>query len=140
MSDQKYRQRGYKDGEKKEERRGDRPSILREAPTGPRGRGLGKPTATVFRCAACGFKQSLEAATQLDATCVKCKADLHTCSHCLFFDSGLPRECRKPIEVRIKVKTKRNECVLFAARTTQEQEVEVAGVRDARSAFDALFK
>ena len=54
MSDRKYRQRGYQDDEPRERSRST-PSSPRE---GPRGRGLGAPTRSVFRCHDCGTAAS----------------------------------------------------------------------------------
>lgn len=140
MSDQKYRQRGYQDHDRSE-REKSRPGgeSRAESPPGPRGRGLGMPTATVFRCAQCGTQNEIGLLTPV-ATCVKCRADLQTCKNCRHFDAGAHNECRQNVAIRIAVKTKRNECPSFEPRLTQEQQQEKGGQRDARSAFDALFK
>lgn len=138
MSDRKYRQSGYQDS-------GDRPKDRRSAParprdplTGPRGRGLGKPTATVTRCAVCGAEQS-RGEIDVAAVCAKCGTDLHTCTHCLSFDASAPNECRQAIAVRITSKAKRNQCESFSAKQAQEQAKDSGPPDDPRSAFDALF-
>jgi len=138
MSDRKYRQSGYQDSN-------DRPSPQRSAPagpreprTGPRGRGLGKPTSTVTRCAVCGAQQS-PGEINITAVCAKCGTDLHTCTHCLYFDTSAPNECRQPIAVRITSKAKRNPCEHFSAKQAQEQAKDGKRPDDPRSAFDALF-
>lgn len=140
MSDQKYRQPGYRDDDRSESRSGgQRPAGPREEKMGPRGRGLGKPTASVFRCAVCGT-QNENATLGVDATCQKCRADLHTCTHCLSFDTSSPNECRQRGLAPVRAKAKRNECGGFQPKVAQEQAQEKGGARDARSAFDALFK
>ena len=49
MSEQKYRQRGYKDDDWDEDRqRRPAPKAPRDRTLRPGGRGLGKPTATVY--------------------------------------------------------------------------------------------
>jgi hypothetical protein len=151
MSDRKYRQRGYQDSDRPAYHRREEGDPLPPRPdlyeTGPRGRGLGRPTATVFRCAACG---ALQPATkvELDSLCIACKAELHTCTNCRHFDPGATAECRKPVKVRVAAKAKRNECELFAPRETQES-APASGPPGptgppsrggARAAFDALFK
>ncbi len=143
MSDPKYRQRGYQDHGRTEREKsspGGSPAGPRyEPPAAPRGRGLGKPTATVFRCASCGTLH--EVAYVLEgATCGKCRGDLHCCKNCKNFDAAAHNECRQVVPARIAVKTKGNSCALFAAQLKQEQQQEAGGHRDARSAFDALFK
>lgn len=141
MSDQKYRQRGYRDSDRDREPRGPRgPQGPRERPEGPRGRGLGQPTASAFKCGSCGKKVELANGVAPDSTCPWCNAALHTCTNCLAFDPGARWECRKEPPVRIASKTKANECPLFEPKAVAEFEAERGGTRDARSAFDALFK
>jgi hypothetical protein len=146
VSDRKYRQRGYMQEEGREEKRpsGGPP---RERPEGPRGRGLGAPTATVFRCRMCGTRQQLTGPLSFDATCTSCSNDLHTCSNCVHFDTSKPNECRKPVVQRVTNKSKRNTCELFTPNTVQEfasdRSSAVTGGTPAsnpRAAFDALFK
>jgi hypothetical protein len=145
MDERKYRHRGYQDSGQREERprsapfpSGPRPERLEGQ---PRGRGLGAPTDTVFRCRVCGDKQQVAGAVKLDETCFRCKADLHTCSNCVHFDTARPNECRKPVLVRIQSKTKRNTCELYAPNTIQEfGQDRAAASSDPRAAFNALFK
>ncbi len=135
----KYRQRGYQDGDRDSgARRG--PGGPRPPREGPRGRGLGKPTETVFKCARCGARV-LETDVALDAACAECGSDLHSCTNCTYFDSSAPNECRQPIEARIPSKSKRNECELFQAKTVQQfaSDSEGPAPSDAKSAFDDLF-
>lgn len=144
MSDRKYRQRGYQD-EERGERSGRRPPAPREKQPGPRGRGLGAPTRSVFRCASCG-RVTEGAEVGLEATCAGCGTDLHSCTHCRHFDTSSSLECRRPIAQRISSKSKRNRCELFEPKLAQEfdQEHSAPGdpgdPDDPRAAFDALFK
>jgi hypothetical protein len=147
MSDgPKYRQRGYKDSDRDE--KPQRPGLQgpREKKDGPRGRGLGAPSESVFRCTACGEKRliMLGDVVPVDATCAKCGADLHTCSNCIHFDTSVHWECRKNAEIpaRIAKKRDRNDCALFTPKLAQEFAKDAAkgSPGDARSAFDALFK
>lgn len=145
MSDgPKYRQRGYQDSDDRGARSPRGPQGPREKKEGPRGRGLGAPSETVFRCAACGEKRSLFDEIPVDATCARCGADLHTCSNCISFDTSVRWECRKHEEIpaRVAKKRDRNECPLFTPKATQEfaKESDKGSPGDARSAFDALFK
>ncbi len=142
MSDRKYRQSGYQDdGSRGERPRENRPPAERKE--GPRGRGLGAPTETVFRCVACGAKQpSPPAAEAYGASCWKCQAPLHTCSHCSAFDTSTFRECRKTLPARVVKKTLANQCALFEPKLSVEFAQEQAPEKpsDAKAAFDALFK
>lgn len=145
MSDRpKYRQRGYQDSNDRGETRSRGPQ---EGPPpkkdGPRGRGLGAPTESVFRCAACGEKR-LDTEIPFDATCAKCGADLHACANCIHFDTSVRWECRRHEEIpaRVGKKRDRNECTFFDPKLAQEfgQDRDNPSPGDARSAFDALFK
>jgi len=141
--DRKYRIRGYQDsGDRDRPTRGSAPP--HEKKEGPRGRGLGSPTATVFRCNSCGEKRILTEDIPPDATCTKCGADLHTCNNCSHFDTSFRWECRQAehLPARIAKKRDRNDCTQFTPKATQEfaREAEKPKPNDARSAFDALFK
>ncbi len=131
----KYKQKGYQDEERPE--RGHHPR--RERQEGPRGRGLGAPRATVFRCRRCGREIDLSAPEALAAGCPSCGADLHTCTHCAHFDSGAPLECRQEIPQRIAKKAANNDCELFEVKWTQEFAKETESRSDAAKAFDDLF-
>ena len=137
MSDRKYRQRGYQEDDRERERRPkpkQQPARDREGPRSPRMMAFGQKV----KCAACGA--TIQSNVSLDATCPKCRADLHTCRQCTFFDPGARFECRKPITERIVNKSARNNCELFAARTVVERETSSGAPTDARQAFANLFK
>ncbi|HYU36068.1 MAG TPA: hypothetical protein VEW48_28245 [Thermoanaerobaculia bacterium] len=142
MSDRRYRQSGYQDDAPRESRAPQQGP--REKKEGPRGRGLGGPTETVFRCARCGTERAIADPIELDTACAKCHTDLHTCSNCIHFDTSVRWECRKfeEIPARIVKKSTRNECTFFtpkeAAESGRQHDRETS--KDARSAFDALFK
>ena len=145
MSERKYSQKGYQNRDQDREQPRSRPKGPRDPTDRPRGRGLGNPTAVVFRCAVCGAKN--ETGKELDAAagCVKCSTDLDTCTHCAFFDSGAPSECRKPVKVYVASKAKRNACELFEPKAAKEFAAEPAPSKDAhtpktaKDAFDDLF-
>jgi hypothetical protein len=115
MSDRKYRQRGYMENDREPQRPKpqSKPRNMqgREGPRSPRM----MPFGELVKCAACGAKVSPN--INLDSSCPKCNADLHTCRLCTYFDPSARFECRKPIAARIVNKHARNTCELFAART-----------------------
>jgi hypothetical protein len=145
MSDErKYRQRGYQDSGGGPDRSRSPQGPPPEKKDGPRGRGLGAPSETVFRCARCGEKRPVLDEIPFDAACAKCGNDLHACSNCLLFDTSARWECRKHEEIpaRVAKKSTRNDCPLFVPKSAQEfaRESGKPAPSDARSAFDALFK
>ena len=144
MADRKYRHRGYQDGGSRNEP--SRPAVSqgpRERPEGPRGRGLGAPTATVIRCRVCGQSRVPGQPVEPDTVCEKCGSDLHTCSHCAHFDTARLHQCRKPLEQPVANKSKANLCHLFAVVRVQEfagEQPARSGGSTAKDAFDALFR
>jgi hypothetical protein len=148
--DRKYRQRGYQDDGRKSERQSRGPQPPRPQPEGPRGRGLGAPTETVFRCAACGEKVAAAADLAAGARCPRCGADLHSCANCISFDTSSHWECRRFAEIPRRVEKKRaaNDCPLWTAKAVQEfgrdrdqpSTASPTSADAARAAFDALFK
>jgi hypothetical protein len=141
MSDRKYRHRGYMDSqweERERQREGQRRK--EEERLAPKGRGLGTPTVSVFRCRLCGEKQPFVGQVPLEALCFKCKTPLHSCTHCAFFDTSAPNECLKPVLQRVANKNAANACQLFSPRLVQEFASEELSPKDPRAAFDALFR
>ena len=140
MSDRKYRQRGYMDNDREPQR----PKPQSKPQSQPRDRdreGPRSPKMMAFgetvKCAACGAKAP---AISADSTCLKCRADLHTCRQCNYFDPSAHFQCRKTIPARIVNKNARNTCELFVARSVVERQTGSGGPTDARQAFANLFK
>jgi len=143
MSDRKYKQRGYMDGEGERKTSGSAPPRPpRDPREAPRGRGLGAPTESAFRCARCGASATVAEAMSAAARCAGCGSDLHTCTNCTSFDPASPHECRQPMPERIAKKDRANSCELYAPRVRQEHAPEkpAPAPDDPRAAFDALFK
>ena len=135
MSDRKYRQRGYQESDREPQR--PKPQSKpqdREGPRSPRMMAFGE----TLKCAACGAK--VPPKINVDSSCPKCNADLHSCRQCTHFDPGARFECSKPIAARIVNKQARNTCELFEARIVVERETSSGPPTDARQAFAKLFK
>lgn len=135
MSDRKYRQRGYMESDREPQRPKpqSRPQE-REGPRSPRMMAFGETT----KCAACGAKAPTN--ITFESSCPNCKADLHSCRQCTYFDPSARFECSKSITARIVNKSVRNNCELFAVRTVVERETSSGAPTDARQAFAKLFK
>jgi hypothetical protein len=140
MSDRKYRQRGYMENDREPSQKPkpqSKPQSKprdREGPRSPKMMAFGE----VVKCAACGAK--VAGLINLASSCEKCKADLHSCRQCTYFDPSARFECRKTIPARIMDKHARNMCELFAPRTVVERETSSGPPKDARQAFANLFK
>jgi hypothetical protein len=139
MSDRKYRQRGYMDNDREPQRpkpkpQQGQPRERNEGPRSPKMMAFGE----VVKCSSCGAKASRS--ITLASSCENCKADLHTCRQCTYFDPSARFECSKTIKVKIVNKNARNTCELFAPRTVVERETSSGPPKDARQAFANLFK
>ena len=139
MSDRKYRQRGYMDNDRQAERPKPKPQSQprdrdHEGPRSPKMMAFGEKV----KCASCGAQAPSNIG--LTSSCPNCKADLHVCRQCTYFDPGARFQCRKPITARIVNKSANNNCELFAARTVVERETSSGAPTDARAAFAKLFK
>lgn len=151
MSDRKYRHRGYQDSGSSSGKSegGSRPPMepRKERLEGsPRGRTAGGFGPQVFRCSGCG--EAVRALGEIeighDTACVKCEADLHTCSNCVYFDTTTLWECRSNPPERVTGKRVRNQCTLFQPKMVADLAADKGrgpeSADDARKAFDALFK
>ena len=137
MSDRKYRHRGYMDNDREPQRPKSQPQSKpaeREGPRSPKMMAYGE----TVKCASCGAK--VATAIGGESACLTCKAELHTCRQCTYFDPGARFECSKPITVRIVNKNARNTCELFTARIVVEKQTSSGAPTDARAAFAKLFK
>jgi hypothetical protein len=154
--DRKYKHRGYQDGgsgyssHSSSSSNSSRSQMPRSEPPrqrlegAPRGRTAGGFGPEVFKCNSCGHQRiGIEQPTS-DETCMKCGADLHTCSNCRFFDTTTMWECREKIPARVSPKHARNECAFYQPKVvrdlTADKGRQPQTPDDARKAFDALFK
>ena len=160
-NDRKYRQHGYMDSDRDNNRgfRDDRQKPQGPRPpldvTGPRLPRLVQHVAA-SRCFNCST--TLAPGTDFSGNCPKCNAELHCCKQCTHFEPSTRFQCLKPIPVRISPKDAANECDLFKPRVTVARDAAPANgnghtqgivtpavpapknATDARAIFDSLFK
>ncbi|MFN0123128.1 MAG: hypothetical protein ACKV2V_21720 [Blastocatellia bacterium] len=76
--------------------------------------------------------------------CPHCKADMHCCKNCRFFDPGKNNQCSETSADYISDKLKANFCEYFEANKRVPLNTRDASTQtkptDVRSAFDNLFK
>lgn len=139
----KYRQPGYQDSGAAPSQPGrpsDRPRGERDGPRSPKMPGMGR----VIRCALCGtpLPASFGEIT-LSTQCPQCRADLHSCRNCVFFNPTSRFECEQPITEQVSPKDRRVDCEYFEVRSTVEKIVtssRPSAGDDPRKAFEDLFK
>ena len=143
MSDRKYRQRGYQDNDREPQRPRPQSNPLeaqgsprrdREGPRSPKMMAFGE----AVNCSSCGAKAPKQITAE--STCPNCRAELHTCRQCNYFDPSARFECSKTITARIVNKNARNTCELFAPRAVVQRQTSSGAPTDARQAFANLFK
>lgn len=50
------------------------------------------------------------------AECPACRAEMHVCRMCAFYDTAVSKQCREPIAEEVKEKTRANFCGYFQPR------------------------
>jgi hypothetical protein len=73
------------------------------------------------------------------AECAACRADLHVCRMCEYYDVGVAMSCREPIAEEVKDKERANFCEYFAAKPGAFSSGYVEASQAARAQLDALF-
>ena len=72
------------------------------------------------------------------AECKACRASLHVCKMCVFYDTKVAKACREPIADLVGDKTRANFCGYFQPNPKLGA-LKAAPTADARSVADALF-
>lgn len=73
------------------------------------------------------------------AECPACRADLHVCRMCRFYDPKMIGKCTHDRAERIEVKDRANFCTHFRPTAGAHDGSRHSGNDDAKKAFDALF-
>jgi hypothetical protein len=91
-------------------------------------------------CHACGQEIGIPEKIARVEICPKCRADLHCCLNCSFFDEYAQNKCREPLAEWVSDREKGNFCEYFTFQDGGAN-ARAAGARDdARAKLEALFK
>ena len=71
--------------------------------------------------------------------CPSCRAELHVCRLCRFFDPRVAQQCREPMAEDVRGKERANFCGYFVPRPDAYRGGGAAVARGDRRALDALF-
>lgn len=73
------------------------------------------------------------------AECRQCRADLHVCRLCEFYDRRVAKDCREPIAEEVKDKERANYCDYFKIRPDAFAPQKTAEAEAAKAELRALF-
>ncbi len=90
------------------------------------------------QCAHCGKGIEVGARTGRTETCPFCRADLHCCRNCRFYDPRLSKQCQEPGAELVREKTKANHCDFFTFAESSDAKESMN--ENTRRELDALFK
>lgn len=71
--------------------------------------------------------------------CRACRAELHVCRMCEFYDTAKAKHCREPIADEVKEKQKANFCDYFKPTPNAYRSEAVSAADKARAELEALF-
>ena len=72
--------------------------------------------------------------------CPFCRADLHCCLNCRFYDPAVSKQCREPSAELVRDKNHANYCDYFVFGESSTAGTQSGEVKNSRKAFDDLFK
>ena len=91
-------------------------------------------------CHVCG--KSLEGIERIGRSeiCSHCRADLHCCRNCRFYDEPAQNQCRESSAEWVSDREKNNFCDYFSFRASAEAGRQEKDQQEARAKLEALFK
>jgi len=90
-------------------------------------------------CFKCGREIDDNRPTSKDI-CPDCRAYLHCCFNCRFYDVKAPNQCRERVAVPVKEKYMANVCLYFEPTKVKPDLREKKRMDDARKRLDDLFR
>lgn len=88
-------------------------------------------------CYHCKKSNSIDAKVGFREECLHCKADLHVCKNCDFYDVKSYNECREPSADVVRDKEKFNFCDFFKP---SQRDGQISEKDKLKAAAEALFK
>lgn len=89
-------------------------------------------------CFSCGTGLSFSAEVGRREECPKCRADVHVCKNCHFYDKNSYNECREPQAEVVREKDRANFCDYF--QLSSKGAASGPSKEDLKSQAEALFK
>lgn len=92
----------------------------------------------VLKCFECHKELSFVSQISRREECIHCKADVHVCKNCQFYDPKAYNECREPQAEVIREKDRSNFCDFFQPGAGHANKSNSS--KDLLAAAEALFK
>jgi len=90
------------------------------------------------RCHGCKKEISADLFVGRQAQCPFCRADLHCCFNCAFYEPGAYNDCRESQAERVLDKNRSNFCDYFRFQAAEDDSK--AATSDPKIKLEALFK
>lgn len=71
--------------------------------------------------------------------CRACRAELHVCRMCEFYDTSKAKHCREPIAEEVKDKVRANFCDYFRPSVAAYRPEQLSAAEQAKAQLEALF-
>ncbi len=91
-------------------------------------------------CHSCGRELVMQGKIGRDEICPHCRADLHCCLNCNFYDEYAQNKCREPLAEWVSDREKNNFCDYFVFQDSRTAAGKSRAQEDARAKLEALFK
>ena len=94
-------------------------------------------------CQNCGREIKVIGKVVRGDECAHCKAEMHCCKNCRFFDPGKNNQCSETQAEYVRDKVRDNFCEFFEPNRNvplNERSAEVARTENARKGVDKLFR
>lgn len=93
-----------------------------------------------YHCWRCGTELTeLRLPVSRRDECAVCRAEIHVCKQCAFYDGRLANACREERAEHVADREKANFCDYYKPRADAYQSADVRGQSKARSQAEALF-
>jgi hypothetical protein len=93
-----------------------------------------------FRCWRCGAECEEDIRVlPRTAACAACRADLHVCRQCQFYDLGVAKHCRETVADEVRDKERANFCAYLKVRIDAHAPADTRAADAGRDALAALF-
>lgn len=87
----------------------------------------------VFSCWSCREDTDMDDKVRLKDECPHCRADMHSCKNCQYYDPGAHNQCAETISEYVPDKERSNFCGMFTAFQGERE-----GLEDSQKAMDKL--